>query len=220
MSMWTSVRNAVAGVAATYVQGVAAAYGVPPSITGAVTGSLVPKGSFNSTYQASSSTPMVSSSFGGGFTPVGYSIGSPAAPGRGMQQTAGTLPRMMGQMIPMLPAGAIIGARNIVRSAAGRILGWFSGTDFIRLPKIMAMIRFMGITAASAAMGLAVSDLAEIWFAHHNKRGRRGGGITASQLRVTRRTVGKINTMHRHLRELCGTSVGVRHHRRPSAKRC
>lgn len=96
----------------------------------------------------------------------------------------------------MMAAGAA--AVGIVRSAAGRIIGWVlpSGTKVTRAAAVK-LAKEMGLSVAAGAIGATAVDLAEAVMQQEGGGRRRSRGITGAQLRTTRRTMGKIERMHR-----------------------
>lgn len=110
---------------------------------------------------------------------------------------------------PALPAlGSFLGgtvaragaaAVGIIRTAAGRIAGWVlpSGVRVSR-KQAVELAKNVGITAAAGALGASAVELAEA-IMQEEGRPRRGRGITAAQLRTTRRTMRKVESMHRQI---------------------
>lgn len=95
--------------------------------------------------------------------------------------------------------GLAAGAVGVLRSAGGRILGWIlpSGRRVGRKAAV-AMAKQFGLVAAASALGASVEDLAQAVLDEEAKP-RRGRGITASQLRTTTRTIGKIERAHKQI---------------------
>lgn len=95
--------------------------------------------------------------------------------------------------------GLAAGAVGVLRSAGGRILGWIlpSGRRVGRKAAV-AMAKQFGLIAAASALGATVEDLAQAVLDEEAKP-RRGRGITASQLRTTTRTIGKIERAHKQI---------------------
>lgn len=100
--------------------------------------------------------------------------------------------------------GAVVG---VLRSAGGRVLGWIlpSGRRVTRKAAV-AMAKQFGLIAAASALGATVEDLAQAVLDEEAKP-RRGRGITASQLRTTRRTIGKVERAHKQLAQLARRHV-------------
>lgn len=125
----------------------------------------------------------------GGVVPVGFpalgALGSGAARMLGLGAGAG-----------VMAAGAA--AVGIIRSAAGRILGWIlpSGAKVSRSAAVK-LAKEMGLSVAAGAIGATAVDLAEAVMQEEGKRSHRRRGITAAALSTTRRTMGKIERMHR-----------------------
>lgn len=116
-------------------------------------------------------------------------LGLGALPGIG--SALGTLGRM-----GLGAAGAALG---VIRSVGGRILGWVlpSGRRVTRKAAV-SMAKQFGLVGTAAAIGATVEDLAQAVLDEESKP-RRGRGITAANLRVTRRTIGKLERAHRQI---------------------
>lgn len=65
---------------------------------------------------------------------------------------------------------------------------------------VWQLAQAVGITAAAASLGLSEADVGRIIIA---RRRRRSRGISASDLRRTRSTMRKMNTMRKQLKEFC-----------------
>lgn len=94
---------------------------------------------------------------------------------------------------------AIGGAVGVLRSAAGRILGFVlpSGKRVTRKAAV-AMAKQFGLVAAASALGASVEDLAQAVLEEEAKP-RRRRGISAREMSVTTRTMGKVERMHRKI---------------------
>lgn len=115
--------------------------------------------------------------------------------GRGFGAAAGGLARMAG---------------NLVLSAAGRIRGVIGlGGQFISSKRVMSGAKILGLAGTSAALGIAVDEVAQIVLQESVKR-RRARGISAASLRTTRRVTRRIISMHQDLSRLCGQSFRLR----------
>jgi len=158
----------------------------------------------------------------GGYSPAGYTR---TAPG-GSQQLMG------GQMIPATytpgtaqaypamagggPAMATMGrwAGTMVGSALGlkALKGLMTGAwGYVSRKKVVAIVKAVGIEAAAVALGVGAVEVAQMVAADaSSKTGRRRRGITASDLRRTKSTIGKINRMHAQLACLAKTSPKTR----------
>jgi hypothetical protein len=123
---------------------------------------------------------------------------------------------MGGEFIPaaagLIGRGAGIAARgisrmagNLVLSASGRIRGLMTQAgQFLSARRVMSGAKVLGLAGAASALGVGVDQLAQIVLQESTRHRRRGRGISASDLRRTRRTVRAITRMHRDLAELCG----------------
>jgi hypothetical protein len=137
-----------------------------------------------------------------GLLPAPGGIGGPAN-GGGFFPTAaaaGVVPRAMQMMRGM--TGWLIGPRGIVTSATGKILGVMRGTSLFRNKKVFALAKQVGIDTAAVVLGVTVVEVAQMVFAHQQTLGRRRGrGISGRDVKVTRRTIGKIRTIEKSLAE-------------------
>jgi hypothetical protein len=176
MSLWTSIRDTVVGAAPTII---GAAIGGPAGATiGNILGGAVAR------QQAQTLLPMPQ--------PVGN-----AGPGGSMVQTAGTLralPPIMGAM-----RGWLVGARGIVTSATGALLGVMRGQKLFRNAQVLALAKQVGIDAAAVALGVTAVDVAQMIAAHVQRRGRRHRtrGISGRDIKCTRRTMRKFHSLAR-----------------------
>lgn len=151
--------------------------------------------------------------------PMGLPVGFPGAP-----QLGGILPSL-GRALPLvggLLGGAARAAAGLVRTAAGRIRGVVLASGrFVSSRKASLLARRVGIDAAAAALGISAVELAEMVLAEEETRGRRRGrGISAADLRRTRRTIGKIARAHAQIVAACRSEMATsmrRARRRPAA---
>lgn len=120
-------------------------------------------------------------------------------------QTAAPVAAAAGLALPALGgiaralSGAAGAAVGILRSAGGRILGWIlpSGQKVTRKAAV-ALAKSMGLQAAATAMGIGAIELAEAVMQEEG-RSRRRRGISARDLTVTTRTMGRVERMHRRI---------------------
>ena len=131
-------------------------------------------------------------------------VAMPGAPG----VTSAAFPSLGGLMSRALPA---VGGQ-VVRSA-GRIL--VAGGRYITKKNAVALAKQLGIQGAATALGIGAVELAQMVI-DDQARKRRGGGITAAQMRTTRKTMRKVVGLHRQLVQAC-SSAGVR---RRSSRSC
>lgn len=191
MSLWTSITGAVRSVAAVAAPVVGAVYGGP---AGAAFGKAL-------------SSAIAPRSYMPG--PVGPSApGAPTPGGSGMQRTAGQIPKYAVGAMGAL-RNWIISARGIVSTMGGRILGVMRGTKLFRSAQVTKLAKQVGLEAAAVALGISAVEVAQIIAADIQRPRRRARGISARDVRTTRRTIGKIRTIERGLREsgICRTPV-------------
>lgn len=108
----------------------------------------------------------------------------------------GTLGRAGMQMLT--GAGAVVAAgAGLLRSAAGRIVGFMVGGRRISRKQGVALAKKVGLEAGAAALGVSAVELAQAVLEEEaSGGGRRGRGVTAAQLRTTRRTMRVVSRMH------------------------
>lgn len=128
-------------------------------------------------------------------------------------QQASILPALpsLGGILGGLGAGAVVsGAIGVVRSVGGKILRFIlpSGAAVSR-KNAVKLAKEVGLTAAATALGVSAVELAEAIMQEEGKA-RRGRGITASQLRTTTRTIGKLERAHRQVARAARAHVGRR----------
>lgn len=142
----------------------------------------------------------------GGFPQLMDDSGRIISPGGGFVQTA----------FPGLAAGAVAGgltrmAGNLVLTAAGRIRGLItSGGQFLSARRVFSGAKILGITGASAVLGVGADQLAQIVLQESTRPRRRARGISAANLRTTRSVTRRIIGMHQDLSRLCGQSFRLR----------
>ena len=167
MSLWTDIRDTVTGIAPTVI-GAAVGY---PALGATLSGII------GASRQAVPQTLM------------------PMPSGGGMIQTAGTLralPPIMGAM-----RGWLVGARGLVTSGAGALLGVMRGQKLFRNAQVMQLAKQVGIDAAAVALGVTAVDVAQMIAAHVQRRGRRHRtrGISGRDIKCTRRTMRKFHSL-------------------------
>jgi len=113
--------------------------------------------------------------------------------------------------IAPLAGGALRMVGSLVVGATGRIRGLFTAANqFLSAKKVMKGTRVLGLSAASAALGISAVELAQIVM-QESQKVRRARGISARDLRTTRRTTRRLIQAQRNLAELCRpTGFGVR----------
>lgn len=189
MSMWTKFRDAVVGYAAPIVGGIAG--GIVGGPAGAAIGTRLGQGLIG----------------GGGQAPSVSAPGMPRAamPGSGgMMQTAGVIPPAMRALSA---AGRyLISARGIASTLTGRIIGVFKGSRLFRVRQVADLAKRVGIDAAAAALGVTAVEVAQMIAAHLTQsagKRSRGRGISARDVRTTRRTITKIRSIEHSLSGVC-----------------
>ena len=112
-------------------------------------------------------------------------------------------------LVPAVPF-AVAGVRGLIAGLLGRASAAI-GKRMTR-QSVVALINSLGLTAAAAALGLSVEEAAQI-FASTPKRRRRG--ISARDIRTTKRVVGFTRRLQHDLGHLAGPirrSPPRRHH--------
>jgi len=112
-------------------------------------------------------------------------------------------------------AGRVIG--NLVYSLSGRIRGIVARSgEFFTSAKVADLAQRFGLEMAAAGLGVGLLEVAQAVFSHHrSRRRRRGRGITARDMKTSRRTIRKLTRMHHELAHLA--AQGIRHARRAAA---
>lgn len=124
-------------------------------------------------------------------------------------QSAMMFPQVTQAGFPALPsflggaasaAGRIIGAGvGVVRSVAGRVTGFILANGRrVSVKDAASLAAQVGIVAAASTLGASPEEVAEAVLQSMKHRGR-GRGITAAQLRTTRRTIGKLERAHKQI---------------------
>lgn len=156
---------------------------------------------------------------------VGRALAAKLAPGQNIAPTApmgtmmmATAPAAGGVLAALPSVGGLLGrlgmggvvagagvAFGIVRSAAGRILRVIlpSGVK-VSAEAAKKLINAVGFTAAAGALGIGVQELAE-WMLQ-GERKRRGKGVSAANIRTTRRTMRTVMGLHRQLVAACSSA--------------
>lgn len=185
MSLFTTLRNAVTSVAAPLVTAAATVYGGP--VLGGLTGTLL---------AGAGSGP----SAPGSPTATGAAIPGAGEEGGGMIRTAGAVRGAVGAMAAA--RNWLISGRGIVSTISGRLLGVLRGTKLFKNAQVADLAKRIGIEATAAALGITVVEVAQLIAAHLMQRAgrhRRGRGITARDVRTTRRTIHKIRSIEHAL---------------------
>jgi hypothetical protein len=149
--------------------------------------------------------------------PGGGAPGSSMPGGPGRLMTAGMFPNGLSpfaaggaqfQQAALPMVGPIIGGAarmlgSLAVTAGGRILGAFTaGGAFLRAKRIMSGVKVLGIGAASAALGISATEIAQIVLQEAQKK-RRSKGISPAAMRTATRVTRKIIRYHRDLAQLC-----------------
>lgn len=133
----------------------------------------------------------------------------PPAPG----DSAGTT--QVAQAGPIV-AGTIRGAQiigNLIRNNAGKVIGFVLPDGMkLTMKNALRLAETVGFVDAAKMIGVDTIHLVEGWF-HHKHRRHHRRGITARQVAVTTRTIGKIERMHAKIARVASHAV---HHRRSS----
>lgn len=122
----------------------------------------------------------------------------------------------MSQLMARLGGGAIAraggAAVGALRSVGGRIVGFFTASGKrVSVKEAVMLAGNIGLSAAAAALAVDEAELAEAVMQELKKRGRgRARGISAAQLRTTRRTMRKIESMHRQIHRAAKSAVSHR----------
>ena len=133
----------------------------------------------------------------------------PSLPG-GMQQTG--LGALAGRGLASLGLAGLGGAAavavGVLRTVGGRILGWIlpSGAKISR-PAAVSLAKQMGLATAAGAIGATIQDLAEAVM-QESAHPRRRRGISASSLRVTKRTIGQLERAHKQISRAARAHAG------------
>lgn len=137
----------------------------------------------------------------GGFMPASFTTGGPST-GDDLFSGMGT-----GLPIPggsgMVPTGApdFPGGMAMPIPAAGGLVTRASARGIAALAaRALSLTRLIGPVGAAAALGLGAADLARLIFhalTHHRRRRHRG--ISGRDMRIARRTIGKVERAHAQL---------------------
>lgn len=114
----------------------------------------------------------------------------------------------VGGLFGRLGAGSLVGgaaraAVGLVRTAAGKVRGVFLASGrFISSKKGAALAKRVGIDAAAVALGVSTVEVAEMVLASQ-EGARRGRGLSARDMRTTRRTMRTVMSLHRQIMSAC-----------------
>jgi len=95
---------------------------------------------------------------------------------------------------------------SIIRSASGRIVGFFVGGRRISRKKAVMLAKKVGLDAAAMALGITAVELSQA-ILEESGAPRRGRGITATQLRNARRVNRRIISMTKDLQAIGSVTV-------------
>lgn len=111
---------------------------------------------------------------------------------------------------------------NVVRTAGGKIASFIVGGRRVSRKQAVQLARRVGLDAAAAALGIGAVELATAVLDEEIRHGRRGRGVTASQLKTTRRTMRTVMGMARTIRSACSETGFLRRRSAPafSKKKC
>lgn len=110
---------------------------------------------------------------------------------------AGIQPAFFGAAAPAIGRGA---AALGLRGAAGAVGRRMTRANAVRLA------RMVGPHAAAAALGIGVVELAQMMVGDAARR-RRGRGITAAQMKTTRRTIRAVERLHDQIVDACRDAI-------------
>ena len=112
----------------------------------------------------------------------------------------------VGGRILGLGGGVVAAGVGVIRSVGGRILGvMLPSGQRVGRKAVVALAKQMGVTAAATALGIGAVELAEMVMSEQRGKGRRKG-ISAANLRTTKRTMRQVMGMHRQITQACGTA--------------
>ena len=163
----------------------------------------------------------------GAMIAAGAGAGAGALPSGALLVSGGA-----GELVPAGIGSSIMGRAPIgggggifnrfAGSAVGGALGlkalrgvFTSGFGFVSRKKVVEIVKAIGINAAAVVLGIGVLEVAQLLAADAVAKKRRRGGITARQLRTTRSTIGKVETIHgKLLKTFADATCGPRRPRR------
>lgn len=122
----------------------------------------------------------------------------------------------------MLGSAGTLAARALpaIRSGAAAVGRFVLGGKVISRAKVAELARKIGIEGTAVALGVGAVEVAQAVMDESSKRGR-GRGVTAAQIRTTRRTMRTIERMHRQIVSACRSAhVPARRTVVVSGKRC
>lgn len=126
-------------------------------------------------------------------------------------QVAGMFPaigRVLGGGAGLI-GGAVAAGAGILRTAAGRIRGVvLSSGKFISSKKGVALAKRVGIDAAAAALGITAVEMAQMYL-DAGTGTRRSRGVSAANIRTTRRTIRAVTGLHRQIVSACSSGTGL-----------
>jgi hypothetical protein len=134
---------------------------------------------------------------------------TPARPGGAAPGTmTSPLPGRTREGIAGMAGRYYTGAKGIVYTATGKIIGIMRGQSLFRNRKIKALARQVGIETAAVALGITAVELAQMLASDiASTPTRRSRGISGADIRRTRRTLGKFNSMQRLISQACRPAV-------------
>jgi hypothetical protein len=168
---------------------------------------------------------------GSAANPYNQPAPAPAPVYRGPDVFAGVMPggaqmtpAIFGGLPGILRGGAQIGRGLIAGGAAGAAVRYggrimTAAGKWITRKKVVAVAKQIGIQAAATALGLGVLEIAEM-IVEEETRKRRGGGVTAAQLRTTRKTMRRVMGMARTIRASCSETGFISRRRSSSRAAC
>lgn len=179
MSAWSKIGKALKGVARVALPAVARAIPGIGAIAGPVVGAVLGGGGGNGN---------------GGAIALPAPIAGGLMPGIGTVGAAGPVVSgvIRGTQGMVAGVGAMAGrALGLFRTVTGKITGVMTKRGWVSRKKAAALAKGIGIDAAAVALGITAVEMAELVL-EDSKRPRRAKGISGSDIKRTKRTIGTI----------------------------
>ena len=148
---------------------------------------------------------------GGPTNPFGLAATAIATLGAPRPQAQPTFTAPPSQFLPQIGGGALTGNLGLALSGLGRVGGamlgvartvggkirgvFMSSGKFVSRKKAAALAKRVGIEAAALALAISTVEMAEI-ILDESTAPRRGKGITARNIRTTKRVIGAVQRIH------------------------
>ena len=133
-----------------------------------------------------------------------------AFPDGGMMTTAGRVPQRAVAGAMSTFGRWLVGARGLAYSATGKLIGVMRGQSLFRAAKVRKLAQQVGIDAAAVALGITAVDVAQLIATDVGKPKRRSRGISAADMRCTRRTVAAVRGIQKQLTAAGACRVATR----------